>query len=133
MQVPSAELSESTIYDAITFLASHIAIEKQNGRLPQEPTLDITFMLPGKHEKPSFDGMRMGGYTHDKKTLYFETAVPEHITRSEKAHYYVTVVLQDMIDSADIFFTESDVKFNASFWHSALHKITNLKQRNTQH
>lgn len=133
MTMPGNELSKTPIDDAITFLASHIAIEKRQGRLPDSPSLDITFMLPSKYEKPNFNGMRMGGYTHDNNTLYFETAVPEHITRSEKAPYYVAMVLEDMIDNADIFFTGTKVEFNADHWRSILRTIVAPEMTEVQH
>jgi len=133
MNFPGSELTKSPIDDAITFLASHIAIEKRNGRLPQEPSLDITFMLSGKHEKPDFSGMRMGGYTADNKTLYFETAVPEHITHSEKAPFYVAMVLEDMIDNAEMFFNGTDVSFNGEHWRQALHTFIAPEKDNNRH
>lgn len=133
MNTPGNELSKSAIDDAITFLASHIAIEKRHGRLPEAPTLDITFMLPGKHDKPVFSGMRMGGYTQDNKTLYFETAVPEHITQSEQAPYYVAMVLEDVIENAELFFTGSGVKFNADHWRTALQKFIGPEKSNSRH
>ena len=133
MTTPGNELSNSAIDNAITFVASHIAIEKRQGRLPAEPTLDITFMLPGKHEKPDFSGMRMGGYTDDNKTLYFETAVPEHITQSEKAPFYVAMVLEDMIDNADIFFASSGIDFNADHWRQALQQFISTEKNALRH
>ena len=133
MNTPGNELSKSPIDDAITFLASHIAIEKRHGRLPEEPTLDMTFMLAGKYEKPGFSGMRMGGYTSDNKTLYFETAVPEHITQSEQAPYYVAMVLEDMIDNAELFFTGTGIQFNAEHWRHALQRFIAPEKNNTQH
>jgi len=133
MNMPGNELSKSAIDDAVTFLASHIAIEKRNGSIPSEPSLDITFMLAGKYEKPTFKGMRMGGYTQDNNTLYFETAVPEHITQSEKAPNYIALVLQDMIDNADIFFSGTDINFDADLWRSALQKFIGEETVNAKH
>lgn len=133
MNTPGRELSKSLIDDAITLLASHIAVEKRNGSLPTEPILDITFMLPGQHERPGFNGMRMGGYTHDNKTLYFETAVPIHITQSEQAPYYVAMVLEDVIENADLFFTGTEVKFNATHWRTVLQKLTSPENSDLQH
>lgn len=133
MNIPGNELSKSPIDDAITFLASHIAIEKRHGRLPEEPTLDITFMLPGKYEKPAFSGMRMGGYTDDNKTLFFETAVPEHITLSEQAPYYVATVLEDVIENADLFFTGTGVNFNIDHWRTALQHFIRSEKEAIQH
>lgn len=133
MNTPGSELSKSPIDDAITFLASHIAIEKRQGRLPAEPTLDITFMLSNEFERPDFNGMRMGGYTQENKTLYFETAVPESITQSEKAPYYVAMVLQDVIENADLFFSDTDVDFNASYWREALENLITPETSNIKH
>jgi len=133
MTNPGNELSESPIDNAITFLASHIAIEKRQGHLPESPTLDITFMLPSQYETPDFNGMRMGGYTNENKTLYFETAVPATITQSEKAPYYVAMVLEDIINNADEFFTGSDINFNAEHWRTALQKLISSEKSNIQH
>lgn len=123
MKIPGKDLGESAIDDAITILASNIANVKRKGHLPKKPALDLTFLLPGKLEKPDFNGMRMGGYTQDDKILYFETAVPQQITQSKIAPYYVAKVLEDMIDNADIYFTDIEVEFDAKHWRSALQKF----------
>jgi hypothetical protein len=133
MHLPGTELTHSAIDEAITFMATHIAIEKRHGRLPEGPTLDITFMLPGKHEKPDFNGMRMGGYTPENQTLYFETAVPESMAQSEKAPYYVAMILEDVIDNAGAFFAETDVPFNLEHWRTALQKLIAPEKTQTRH
>lgn len=138
MNIPGSNHSDSAINNAITLLASYIAIEKHNGNFPDEPALDITFMIPGRNEKPGFSGMRMGGYTQDSRILYFETAVPEHITQSDKAPDYVTMVLHDMVDNAEIFFDSLDfsgrkVNFNAEHWRTILSKISSRLYSNTRH
>ena len=77
MKTPSPDLDKSPIDEAITFMATHIALEKRNGHIPKSgPALDITFMLSTKDDAPPFNGMRMGGYSDENKTLFFETAVP---------------------------------------------------------
>jgi len=133
MTSPGNELSESPIDNAITFLASHIAIEKRQGRLPEGPTLDISFLLPSQYEKPDFSGMRMGGYTDENKTLYFETAVPETITQSERAPLYLAMVLEDVIDNASDFFIGSQITFNAEHWRTALQKLISPEKTNIRH
>jgi len=133
MTSPGNELSKSSIDNAITFLASHIAIEKRQGHLPEGPILDITFMLPSQYEKPDFEGMRMGGYTDENRTLYFETAVPETITQSERAPFYLAMVLEDVIDNASEFFIGSEVSFNAEHWRTALQKLISPEKTNTRH
>lgn len=126
-RLPDSALSHSAIDEAITVLTTNIASEKSHGTMPDGPTLDITFMLAGKHEKPVFSGMRMGGYTQQEKTLYFETAVPKHITRSEIAPYYVAKVLEDVIDNANVFFSDIDVgiNFDADHWRRTIQKFIN--------
>lgn len=124
-RLPDSALSHSAIDEAITVLTTNIASEKSHGTMPDGPTLDITFMLAGKHEKPVFPGMRMGDYTQQEKTLYFEIAIPEHITRSKIAPYYVAKALEDIIDNADVFFSDTDINFDANHWQRTIQKFIN--------
>lgn len=119
----SSGLSASPISDAITLLATKVANEKKQGNLPNGPSLDITFMLPGEVEKPPFEGMRMGGYTMESDTLYFETAVPEHIIHSKLAEQYVAMVMQDVIVHADAFFIENAMVFETSEWWQCVDRL----------
>ena len=51
MNTPSQDLVKSPIDEAISFIATHVAIEKRKGRLPQTgPVLDVTFMLSTKSD-----------------------------------------------------------------------------------
>jgi hypothetical protein len=120
IKTPSQDLSNSPINDAITFLAVHVAIEKRHGRLPDGPALDITFLFSGRNEQPGFSGMRMGGFDQDNQTLFFESAVPEHVSHSEHAPRYVSLVLQDVIDNASVYFKENDIDFDAEQWRRAI-------------
>jgi hypothetical protein len=124
INTPSSALSNSSIDEAITFMAAHAAIEKRQGRLPGGPSLDVTFMLPGEYEVPPFSGMRMGGYTKESDTLYFEAAVPGHILKSEDAPRYVAVVMQDVVEHANEFFAENQIKFDAQQWRKAMADLT---------
>ncbi len=117
---PGRELDKTPIDDAITILAANAAIEKRNGRLPEGPALDVTFMLPGNEDVPPFEGMRMGGYTSENRTLYFESAVPEHIVRSRDAPRYVALALQDVVDNAGDFFKSNNIAFDEAQWHRAI-------------
>jgi len=98
IKTPSQYLSNSPINDAITFLAAHAAIEKRQGRFPDGPALDVTFLFSGKNEQPDFSGMRMGGYNQDNQTL----------------------VLQDVIENASEFFKENNIAFNSDQWRRAI-------------
>ena len=120
LNTPSKELDKSPIDSAVTVLAVNAALEKRNGRLPKGPILDITFMLPGKNEIPPFKGMRMGGYTEENQTLFFETAVPEHIVYSKNASRYVALALQDAVDNASDFFKNINMTFDEAQWHRAI-------------
>jgi hypothetical protein len=120
----SAQLGNSPINDAITFVAAQAAVEKQQGRIPGGPSLDVTFLLPGQLEKPGFVGMRMGGYTLESETLFFETAVPTHILTSDKAPQYVAVVMQDVVAHANEFFRENDIEFDDARWLEIVQHLT---------
>jgi hypothetical protein len=120
---PSSGLSDSPITEAITLLASKVASEKQDGKFPHGPSLDVTFMLPGEEERPPFAGMRMGGYTTEEDTLYFETAVPEHIIHSQLAGQYVEMVMQDVIVHAEAFFVENDLGFDTQQWWQCVQRL----------
>ena len=134
MNTPSPDLVKSPIDLAITFMATHVAIEKRNGRLPQSgPVLDVTFMLPTKDDIPPFNGMRMGGYTNENNTLFFEAAVPEGMTLSTHAPEYVATVLQDVVNNASEFFTENDIKFDTAYWMRAISYITDSEGQPGSH
>ena len=120
INTPSKDLEKSHIDSAITVLAVNAAVEKRNGRLPTGPTLDITFMLPGKNEAPPFKGMRMGGYTSENQTLFFENAVPAHIIHSKDASRYVALALQDVVDNASDYFKNNNMAFDEAQWHRAI-------------
>lgn len=120
----SSGLTESPINNAITSLAARVAGEKKQGNVPVGPALDMTFMLPGKEERPAFEGMRMGGYTQENDTLYFETSVPGHIIHSQQAGEYVALVMEDMIDNAQLFFQENHVDFDAMQWQGYVARLT---------
>ena len=120
VNTPNKKLEKSPIDNAITLLAVNAALEKRNGNLPHGPSIDITFMLPDDLEVPPFKGMRMGGYTTDNQTLFFESAVPQHIVYSENASQFVAFTLQDAIDNAAEFFSEYDIPFNKEQWFQAI-------------
>ena len=116
----SSELADSEINQAITFLAATMAVKLQHGLIPGGPSIDVTFFLPGKHDKPEFTGMRMGGYTEKNNTLFFEKAVPEHLVHSGHAKEFVAVVMEDVINHADEFFSEAGISFDISSWKTLL-------------
>ena len=120
----SSELRESHINDAITFVAAHAAVEKSKGLMPEGPSLDVTFLLPGQLDKPDFSGMRMGGYTEESDTLFFETAVPENVLKSNTAPRYVAMVMQDMVSNAAEFFAEHNIQFDSQHWNKVIHSLT---------
>lgn len=129
INTPDRNLENSPINEAITFMATQVAMEKRNGRLPKAgPALDVTFMLSAGEDMPPFDGMRMGGYTDDNKTLYFEKAVPEIVSNSVKASRYVAAVLQDAVDHAIRFFDEQQIPFDSASWLRAVNYLAGLEE-----
>jgi hypothetical protein len=120
----STELTDSPVNTAITVLAASVAMKTRQGLIPGGPSLDVTFMLPGKREKPAFAGMRMGGYTPEGGTLYFEAAVPEHILNSNQAGHYVAMVMQDVVTHAGAFFQENATAFDVPLWRRVMDQVT---------
>jgi len=120
----ATELTDSPINAAITRLAAAAATTNRRHPMPAGPSLDVTFMLPGKLEKPDFSGMRMGGYTPEGNTLFFETAVPEHILKSSHAGRYVATVMADVLNHADTFCAEHAMAFDTPHWRRVMVQIT---------
>ncbi len=120
MKTPSRELEKSPIDRAITTLAMGLAKEKRYSDLPEGPALDLSFLLSSPADSPNFSGMRMGGFTSDGHTLYFEVAVPTAMGYSVQAPRYVAAVVQDMVDNAASYFETLEVPFDAQQWHQAL-------------
>lgn len=120
---PSREVMESAMTTAITAMA--IALTQKKARLehPKGPSLEITFMLPGKLDKPGFTGMRMGGYTEQEDTLYFERAVPEDLLHSSRASEFVALVLEDAVHNATDYFADRGRLFNLTGWKAMLSEV----------
>jgi hypothetical protein len=120
----SSSHSKSPIDNAIVLLAAQAAVEKRKGGLPDGPSLDVTFLLPGEFESPPFEGMRMGGYTEEGRTLHFQTAVPEHILNSALAPNYVSAVMSDVVEHAHDFFASNKLAFDRDHWRRVLSNMT---------
>lgn len=120
----SSELGDTPINLAITKMAAGVAKARSQKLLPAGPTLDVSFLLPGKLDKPEFTGMRMGGYTHDNNVLFFEKAVPEGMIYSDQVDDYVAMVLQDVIVNANSFFSENHISFDIKSWESLVGNVT---------
>lgn len=133
VNTPTAAFTQSPMDEAITFFAASIAMEKRLGSFPQGPKLDITFMMTTQHDAPPFQGMRMGGYDKQNQTLYFETAVPQHMTRSRTAPQYVHAVLQDAVDNAQDYFNELGIEFDFYQWHGIISKLADPETPSTMH
>jgi hypothetical protein len=119
----SQELKESSISTAITRIAMSVAKLTPSVQPPVAPALELSFLLPGKHEKPDFQGMQMGGFSHENGTLFFECAVPESMLDSHQAVPYVLAVLDDVISNAVDYFQDEGVAFDHPSWLSYLKLI----------
>lgn len=123
MNLPDRSLEKSPIERAITAVAMSVASNKDIAELASEPRLDITFSLCHNGDTPSFEGMRMGGFNDEDKTLYFEASVPESLNHSPKAKDYVAAVIEDTLDNADDYFREINITFNKESWKATLPAI----------
>lgn len=120
----SADHKDSRINQAIVRMASGIAKKRSRNEIPSSPSLDVSFLLPGKFEKANFNGMQMGGYTTQNDTLFFECAVPEHIVDSIHADVYLEVILSDIVRNATEYFNEIAVDFDHKLWSEQLQGLT---------
>ena len=116
MTSSSQQLSDSPIAQAITTLAAAVKSQQKQGLIPPSPDIEITFMLPGKLDKPDFSGMRMVRYDSTPTTLTFERAVPEHILHSSSSFRFVALVLQDMVDNAREYYQDNGETFDYPHW-----------------
>lgn len=119
----SSDALDSQVSRAITLLAAQVNRRQRHSGLPPGPGLDVTFMLPGKFDKPGFNGMRMGGFTDREGVLHFETAVPESLVQSREALRYVELTLQDVIDNANDFFVQNYRDFDQQGWQEVLDQL----------
>jgi len=120
---PTNEYQNSRLDKAITIAAIKLAYERNKGSLPSGPALDVSFFMAGAHEKLTFSGMRMGNYSADQETLYFERTVPDEILHSNKAEEFVKAVLQDVVSNAAEFFNTLKVDFDHGSWARVLQKM----------
>lgn len=127
----SNELKNTAIDTAITRLAAATARLTRQGRIPATPSLDLTFLLPGKFEKPDFSGMRMGGYTRENGTLFFQAAVPDRLIDSDLTRAYLSLLLQDVVDNAADLFAANAVGFDAAHWRHLMHELGELAGAST--
>lgn len=127
IHTPDQAMAKSPIDEAITFVATHAAVENRQGHFPSGPALDITFMLSSKDDAPPFTGLRMGGYNREGGTLFFEAAVPDQMTQSDEAPRYVALVMHDMVDNAKLFFDEEQVAFDVDSWRRVVDGLTRVE------
>ncbi|MFC3607437.1 hypothetical protein [Stutzerimonas tarimensis] len=120
----SNNLKESPINRHIIRMASSAALLSRRGEIPASPSLDVTFMLPGKYDKPDFSGMRMGGYTPQNDTLFFQVAVPQRVLDSELTEPYMDLLLQDVVDNAAQMFHENSLAFDEAAWRRIIFTLS---------
>jgi hypothetical protein len=116
----SRELEGSAIDKAIMAMAMRVAKIRSGLDKKNAAAIDLTLMLPGKAEKPEFQGMRMTGFSSDDGVLYIESAVPDSMLHSEHAERYVSAVLQDAFENAKEFFSDQGLSFSEEPWRELL-------------
>lgn len=116
----SKEITDCLLWSEITRLVSRLAKRSSDLKVEHAAHLDITFCLPSEFEKPQFEGLRMGGYTSDNSTLYFECSVPKEMLDDRNAGRYVSAVIADALDNASDYFQEISLGFDVAPWHRIL-------------
>ena len=112
----SRDLDGSPIDKAISAMAVRLTQTRKALKNNAGVSIDLTLMLPGKTQKPDFEGMRMTNYSSADGVLYIESAVPEQMLHSEHAEQYVSALVQDAVDNAVEFFSEQGVEFVSEEW-----------------
>ena len=112
--MPDRSLDESVLIKAITKVATDLARLRDQLAQKKTPDLDIVFLLPSRHEKPDFAGLRLHSFDTAGQILRIESAVPEKMVTSIHAERFVIAIIQDAIDAADEFFSEQHILFDVS-------------------
>lgn len=124
IKMPTRDLEKSPLEQAVTRLAINLAQGRQSlAALQLEPRLDVTFLLSHGADVPEFEGMRMGNYSAQENTLYFEVAVPEAYNHSPLASQYVAAVMDDVLTNASDYFAQIDVSFDAFKWQKTVQPL----------
>lgn len=128
--MPDRSLDESVLIKAITKVATDLARLRDQLAQKKTPALDIVFLLPSRHEKPDFAGLRLHSFDTAGQILRIESAVPEKMVTSIHAERFVIAIMQDAIDAASEFFSEHHILFDLSE-HLALVDLVDTKEQCT--
>ncbi len=109
--LPDVELDTSTFCQALTGVAIELVQYRQHRLQSNKPNISLSFLMPGREEKPDFEGMRLHSFDASSNTLRIESAVPPQMVQSTHAKHYVVAAMQDAIDGASDFFAEQKVIF----------------------
>ncbi len=109
--LPDIELDASSFCKALTGVAIDLAQFRQHPLQLNKPNISLYFLMPGREEKPEFEGMRFHSFDAASNTLKIESAVPKQMIQSTHAKHYVVAAMQDAIDGAYDFFEAQKVKF----------------------
>lgn len=122
--LPDSNLQDSYFNKALVRVAMRLARLGPNDLQSRPPQLDVQFLLPGKFDKPGFEGMRLTRFEQDAQALVVESAVPPSLVDADYAEDYVIAVLQDAVENAASFFTEMGILFDESRYMALVDSIT---------
>ncbi len=122
--MPDKQLDESLFCKALTKVAIDLAQFKQLPIQHSKPNLDLYFMMPGKEEKPDFQGMRLHSYDSSSNTLKIESSVPRKMLQSTRAEDYVVAAIQDAVDGASDFFEMQAIGFEREDYMNLVDTLT---------
>lgn len=109
--LPDVQLNTSSFCQALTNVAINLVQLRQHPLQRNKPNIDLYFLMPGKEEKPEFEGMRLHSFNASSNTLKIESAVPQKVVQSSHAEHYVVAAMQDAIDGAHDFFITQKIEF----------------------
>lgn len=124
--LPDRQLDDSAFCKALTKVAIDLAQFRQHPLQASKPNLDLYFMMPGKEEKPDFEGMRLHSFDTSTNTLKIESSVPRQMIQSTHALRYVVAAIQDALDGAHDYFEMRQIEFKRDEY---LHLIDTLSAK----
>ena len=118
--LPDRDLDQSAFSRALVRVAAELARLRQHPLQGSSPHLDLHFLMPGKEERPMFDGMRLHSFDSRSNTLRMESAVPERMLQSTHAEAFVIAAMQDAVDNAHNFFASRQGGFERNGYFSLI-------------
>src|SRR6516165_5245411 len=97
----------------IDHITHSIGEDMEEVPLPEgDAELVIFLYVPGKLEKPSFKGIRIGRFSRKDKTLQIEISVPRRILSSPELLHELAVLLKRAVRKGKAYLTKKRIEFS---------------------